>query len=178
MLRANVFFHILAINKTFWHSGQYLWLRLRSLLREESLHPIGHVETRNVIYHWVNVFEFRFVKIFQMTIITSIKFEHIGLPFIDCLAIRHHSHDGFFLLSFSPLLTYLGHSSVTRVLLQTKDRKTLFEVKIYISPVTFKFSNITVFLDRSPDSWFLLCIPLTTLYFQSQSILLLNKTLL
>lgn len=79
-----------------------------------------------------------------------------------------------FFFSTCPLLTYLGHSSVTRVLLQTKDRKTLFEVKIYISPVTFNFSNITVFLDRSPDFWFLLCILLTTLYFQSHSILLLN----
>lgn len=106
-------------------------------------------------------------------IITSIKFEYIGLPFIDCLAIRHHRSNGFFLLTFS-LLTYEGHLSVTRVLLQTKDRKTLFEVEIYISPMTFNFSNIKVFLDRSPDSWFLTCIPLTTLYLQSYSTLLLN----
>lgn len=93
------FLHILAINKILWHSGQYLCLRLRPLLREESLHPIDHVERRN-IYRWANVFEFHFVKIFQMTIITSIKFEHIGLPFIDCLAIRHHRRNGFFFSLF------------------------------------------------------------------------------
>jgi hypothetical protein len=143
-------------------------LRLHPLLGDASPRPPA-TRKRN-IYCWANIFWISFREdLSNDYIITSIKLELIGFPSIDCLSIRHYGPDGIFSYSSRPLLTYLGHSSVTRALSQTKGRKTFFEVVMYISLVTLDFSNITLFLDRLPNSWFLIYLPLTNTYWPSTS---------